>query len=159
MRECVKCEAVKSDDCFYPSDRKCKECRKAMVRANRLDKIDHYQEFDRKRSMEPHRVAARAAYASTDVGKAAVQRAKKHYIERNPRKRAAHNAVGNGLRDGSLWKSPCCMAPDCFNDDALHGHHPHYDYLLDVVWLCVPCHVAVHKQFNETIEGEYERCS
>ena len=36
-----------------------------------------------------------------------------------------------------------CKSPR--NGKALHGHHRDYNKPLDVIWLCQPCHTAVHK--------------
>ena len=105
---------------------KCRDCAKA---------------YDKKRAMLPHRVKARAEYQATESGKAAIARAKKKYISTNPIKRAAHIAVGNGLRDGKLYKSPCEI---CGNPVA-HAHHDDYSKPLDVRWLCTTHHTEWHK--------------
>ncbi|HUH49359.1 MAG TPA: hypothetical protein VLZ56_05825, partial [Mycoplana sp.] len=55
----------------------CKSCHRANVKANREANADYYREFDRARSMLPHRVAAREAYTQTPEGKAAANRAKR----------------------------------------------------------------------------------
>lgn len=149
MKTCIRCSADKPESDFYPSDKTCKECRKALVRANRADKIEYYKSYDKGRAMLPKRVEARAEYQATAAGASAVAKGKARYIERNPVKRAAHIAVGNALRDGSLWKSPCCMAPDCFSTTRLHAHHTVYARKLCVVWLCTPCHAALHREHDE----------
>lgn len=152
MSVCVRCSTSKDHSDFYQNDRTCKECRRALVRDNRARKIDYYRDYDRKRGGRPDRAEARNEYQQTDAGRLAAGKAKRRYIERNPLRRAAHIAVRNAVRDGRLWKAPCCMAPDCFNQGTLHGHHTHYDSKLSVVWLCVSCHAEVHKQFNEFVE-------
>lgn len=149
MKSCVRCAAGKSESDFYPSDKTCKECRKALVRANRADKIDYYKEYDKGRAILPKRVQMRERYQATVAGATALAKAKARYIERNPIKRAAHVAVGNALRSGSLWKSPCCMAPDCFSTTRLHAHHTVYSRKLCVVWLCNDCHVTLHNEHDE----------
>lgn len=151
MPECVKCFGMKDSSEFYKNDRTCKSCRKEMIRLNRAQKADYYREYDRARSNVPSRVQSRLDYQRTDAGRTAGNQAKRRYIERNPVRRAAQVALGNAVRRGLVWKSPCCMAPGCFNRGRLHGHHTHYDNPLSVVWLCVGCHVGVHKQFNELV--------
>ena len=63
------------------------------------------------------------------------------WIDRNPEKRRAHNAVSNALRDGILRKSPCevCGAAETT------AHHEDYSRPLDVRWLCTKCHAEIHK--------------
>ena len=45
-------------------------------------------------------------------------------------------------RSGLLAPEPC---RDCGNSKA-EMHHPNYYRPLDVVWLCVVCHKAVHRE-------------
>jgi hypothetical protein len=140
---CTKCGNAKPLDDFYTCDRTCKECRKAMVRANRASRAEHYREFDRARANRPDRVAMRKAYAATQQGKEARRRARVRWQADNARQRAANVAVGNALRKGRLFKSPCweCGALD------VEGHHPDYDAPLDVVWLCVTHHKQLHAEY------------
>lgn len=148
MAQCKRCDTDKDSSEFYPRDKTCKECRKAMVRANREKNVEHYREFDRQRANLPHRVHARQQYAGTEQGKARLNAGKRAYLERNPEKHAAHVTLLNAVRDRRVWKSPCCTAPGCFSDEGLHGHHTHYDNPLSVVWLCTPCHSELHREFN-----------
>lgn len=149
MKVCIECSKPKPEADFYPNRKSCKPCVAAKVRANYLKNRDKFVAYDLARSQLPHRVKARNEYAQTCKGRERSASAKRAYAERNPRKRAAHVAVGNALRDGQIWKSPCCMAPDCFCTDSLHGHHVNYDEQLNVVWLCGPCHVDLHRQHDE----------
>lgn len=151
MPICAKCSVDKDPAEFYARDRTCKECRKALVRQNRAQKANYYREYDKQRANQPDRVAARLAYSKTEAGREAHKKAKRRYIERNPLRRAAQVALCNAVRDGRVWRAPCCMAPGCFNQGRLHGHHTHYDNALSVVWLCIPCHAEVHKQFDEFV--------
>lgn len=146
MPTCKRCEEAKVSADFYANDRTCKECRKAMVRSNRNRRAEQYRAYDRARANRPDRVAARARYASTEAGKEAGNRAKRAYMVRNPRRRKAHAAFRNALRDGHVKAPPCCMAPDCLNTKDLEGHHTHYGDPLVVVWLCRRCHVQVHRE-------------
>lgn len=118
----------------------CKECTKARTKRNRLVNLEHYLEYDRRRAMLPHRVAMRAAYQATEVGKQAMRRAKARFIHSNPVKRAAHVACGNAIRDGKLFRQPCevCGAK-------AQAHHDDYSKPLDVRWLCSTHHAEWHK--------------
>lgn len=140
---CKQCQIDKDVTAFYASNKtRCKECIKVSVRANRLDKIDHYRAFDRARDSQPHRVAARTTYQRTDQGKQASDRARLAYKTRKPERRAAHVALGNAVRDGRVIPWPVCAVPDCCGKP--HGHHPDYGRPLDVVWLCDKHHKEAH---------------
>jgi hypothetical protein len=58
-------------------------------------------------------------------------------------KAAARYAVSNAVRDGRLVKGPC---QECGTWLVQAHHHKGYEreYWLDVVWLCVRHHKAVH---------------
>jgi len=170
---CKHCNTTKTDSDFYASNKnKCKECICASVRANRLEKIEHYRSFDRARASQPHRVAARAEYEQTPAGIAARQRARSKYAitdaareakraylksehgkaqraktmriqaERHPERHKARTAFGNAVRDGRVIAWPVCSVPECCGRP--QGHHPDYSRPLDVVWLCAKHHKEAH---------------
>lgn len=149
MGTCRKCNTEKVATDFYANDRTCKDCRKVIVRENRLANVEYYRAHDRSRANRPDRVAARDQYRQTEAGKMAVAKARRNYIEKSPEKRAAQAAVYNAIRDGKLHRSPCCMAPGCFSTHDIQAHHHDYQQPLDVNWLCGKCHYAVHKQHRE----------
>lgn len=146
MRDCRTCGQSKPLMDFYSQTngtlhRDCKDCWKAYVKANRLLRADQYAEFERGRAMLPHRVEMRATYQKTEAGKAALRRAHLRYIQNNPVKRFATNAVSNAIRDGRLSRQPCevCAAPKA------QAHHDDYSKPLDVRWLCSTHHAEWHK--------------
>lgn len=98
--------------------------------------------YDRARSLNPGRVAARKAYATTERGIEVQRGGGKRWIAANPTKRLAHSAVSNALRDGRLVRPPSCSA--CESTGRLHAHHDNYAKPLEVRWLCEPCHTAHH---------------
>ena len=112
---------------------KCKECNKADVRKNRLDNLEYYRSYDIKRSKKPKRIKA-------------IAKTSRNWAKRFPQKRMAINAVNNAVRDGRLNKPDSCDR--CSKQKRLHGHHDDYSKPLDVMWLCVPCHHARHKELN-----------
>ena len=108
-------------------------------------KGDEIREKDRKRNMAPHRVAARFEYQQSEHGKQVCNQIKKSWLDRNPRKRAAHILFRNRLRNNpSLGPFPCvrCGAK-------AHGHHENYDKPLEVVWLCPLHHKQRHKEMKK----------
>lgn len=61
--------------------------------------------------------------------------------EKHPEKMRARYAIKLAVKTGKLVRLPCV---NC-GDPKSHGHHPDYAKPLEVVWLCAPCHRAVHK--------------
>lgn len=98
------------------------------VRKHRLENADRVREYDRSRSANPERVAARRASYAREK-------------EMFPEKIAARYAVSNALRDGRTKKLPCAF---CGKDKGLEAHHHDYAKPLDVTWLCRPCHRRFH---------------
>ena len=140
---CKQCQMEKDATAFYASNKnRCKECIKASVRANRLDKIDYYRAFDRARSSQPHRVAARKEYQRTPAFAESHEAAVKRWEARHPERKKASTAVHNAIRDGKLIPWPVCAVPECCGKP--QGHHPDYSRPLDVVWLCDAHHKAAH---------------
>lgn len=129
-----------------------KPCSDFQLRAASKDGLsakcrDCAKEYDRKRAMLPHRVKAREQYQKTEAGREALARARKKFIECNPKKRAAQIAVGNALRDGKINSSPCEV---CGNPKA-QAHHDDYNKPLEVRWLCTTHHSQWHKE-NKPID-------
>jgi hypothetical protein len=63
---------------------------------------------------------------------------KQKWLEENPEKRKAENAVSNALRDGKLKRPRLCEG--CGRRRKLQAHHPDYSKPLEVQWLCYKCH-------------------
>lgn len=117
----------------------CKECWKSRVRKNRAARIEHYRDYDKRRTRRPDRIAARAEYERTNPEP--VRRAKAAWSERNRQKRQAQIAVSNAVRDGRLTKEPCVV---CGSEEQIHGHHEDYSRPLDVIWLFPRHHSEYH---------------
>lgn len=154
MKTCTKCGKEKPFSEFYKHpagafgcDSKCKDCAKAQAKAFREANPEHYKAYDRARASRPDRVAARAAYLKTEAGRAATNRARQAYKERNPKRRAAQVALGNAVRDGHVTPWPACAVPECSAKP--EAHHPNYDRPLDVVWLCPAHHKQAHALVGE----------
>lgn len=152
MKTCIRCGLLKELGEFYKHPQmadghlnKCKQCCLGYAKQERVERGDVLRERDRKRNMAPHRVAARFEYSQTQRGKNTIQRIKKAWADRNPRKRAAQILFRNRQRyDKSLAPQPCvkCGA-------RAHGHHENYDKPLEVVWLCPQHHKDRHKEMKK----------
>ena len=142
-RQCCECGEVKALSEYYASYRsRCKDCVKAQAKRNRLQKLDHYQAYDRQRGNLPHRVEARLAYQKTEAGKSASYKASVRWKRLNPVKRAAHVAVYDAVRFGKLKRQACEV---CGATKSVCAHHDDYSKPLDVRWLCRQCHADWHK--------------
>lgn len=148
MPHCARCSTEKAADAFYADDRTCKDCRKAMVRANRAAKIDYYRAYDRNRANQPDRVAARAAHQKTDAFKATRAEVTARYRHNHPGRNAANAAVFKALRSGTLLPLPCQVC-----GDKAEAHHPDYSNFLGVVWLCVDHHAQLHAEHREYLRN------
>lgn len=55
----------------------------------------------------------------------------------------AHNAIHMELRKGNLIKQEICAY--CDKRGPTHAHHPDYNKPYEIVWVCVPCHIIMHR--------------
>lgn len=170
-KPCISCTLVKPLSDYYAHSRmgdghlnKCKECCKRDNSKNREEKAEYYQEYERNRGSEPHRVAARKAYSLTDHGKAVIRELKVRYAKRpevrakviikqresrivNAKKHYAREQVAYAIKTGRMFRPELCE--DCgLPHPNIQAHHQNYNYPLDIEWLCKPCHVGWH-MFNE----------
>lgn len=138
---CKSCLIHKEASAFYASSKaKCKECVKAAVRSNRLENLEHYRSYDRNRSAQPERVAARKVYSQTQEGRLAHARANEKWQVANALRRRANNVVANAIKTGKLTPEPCFIC-----GEKAHAHHPDYSRPLSVTWLCPEHHKAAHR--------------
>jgi len=150
MKICRECGNEKELGSFYKHSamadghlNKCIDCVKKRVSKHRDENLEKIREYEKSRSMLPHRIQARNEYAKTEKGKIAITRALKNYHERYPLKRASHVITGNAIRDGRLIKPKNCS--ECTSVEKIEGHHDDYTNPLNVRWLCNKCHRKWHK--------------
>ena len=74
------------------------------------------------------------------------------YQERNPIKVKARLAVSKAVKEGTLDKPSLCE--QCDSEASLDGHHDDYSKVLDVRWLCKPCHADWHSSNGAGINGD-----
>ena len=152
MKQCKKCNTEKNENDFYNKDNTCKDCRKKLVKENRLKNIEYYLEYDKARANRPDRVEARKKYAKTQEGLLAGNRAKENWNKNNLTKRSAHWIVNNAVRNGRIIKPNSCET--CGKESTrIDGHHDDYAYPLSVRWLCPTCHSRWHKKNGNALNG------
>jgi hypothetical protein len=66
-----------------------------------------------------------------------------YYQETGALAKAARRAVDTAIQSGRLIRPETCSA--CGSHAPIEAHHPDYSKPLEVVWLCNPCHVEVHR--------------
>lgn len=139
IKTCFKCNVPKPIEDFYEhrgmSDGrlgKCIECCKKEANKRRSEKLKEIQEYDRRRSSLPHRIALRVKYF------------KDHQFGKE---RRARQAVANAVRDRRLVKTPCVVC----GAEKVESHHEDYDKPLEVIWLCKKHHVEADRIRRENV--------
>lgn len=147
MKVCFRCLQAKPLDDFYKHAamtdghlNKCKGCTKDDSRRHRLENLARVREYDRARSSNPERVAARKAYSQSTEGRLAHARANEKWQVANAIRRRASNLVAKAIRAGKLIPEPCFVC-----GEKAHAHHPDYSRPLSVTWLCPEHHKAAHR--------------
>jgi len=138
MKKCSRCGIVKDESEFH--------IRKASKDGLTASCKVCLSEYDKLRANNPNRVAARLAYSKTEAGIASGNKAKKKWIASNPNKRKAQQMVNNAIRDGKLFKEPCCV---CGATKNIHAHHDDYLKPLNIRWMCARCHHRWHSLHGE----------
>lgn len=145
LKRCFKCGLTKPLTEFYKHAQmadghlnKCKDCTRSDAAKNRWDNIDRLREYDRARGKEPHRIKNTVKQTKAWRGK-------------DKRRNKAHETVARALKKGTLQKQDCCR---CQSPKTI-AHHEDYDFPLDVVWLCQPCHKQRHKEIDQERANSY----
>lgn len=153
MKTCIMCNADKAITEFYPADKKCKVCRRSLIRAAMSRKAEYYKEYDRKRY---HENDARKAYQQAQAKQWRLDNPQRYaevrrgWIANHPQKRAAQNILNNAVKAGVVVKQPCVL---CGKENA-DGHHDDYDKPLEVVWLCRKHHADRHRELREAARAD-----
>lgn len=148
-KNCKSCEQTKLISEYYKHQQMadghlnyCKDCVKSRVHKHRAENIDYIRQYDKERSMWPHRARARAEYMQTPNGKEAHLRASSKWIAAHPGRKNAIDRLNTAVIRGKIQKLPCWV---CESTD-VHGHHPDYSQPLNVVWLCPKHHKQLHRE-------------
>lgn len=89
-------------------------------------------------------------YYATPEGKASRKRAENNHRERHPERVKARNMLRNAVYCGKIVKPDSCSVCGILGV-IIHGHHANYSKPLEVQWVCVPCHIDIHKK---EVDGE-----
>ena len=140
MKKCFKCNKDKDISEFYRHGQmadghlgKCIECARKDALQYRYRNIDKVREYDRQRGRLPHRIK-----------KNVVRNRKRRKLY--PAKYLAQQMVQEAIRTKRMTRPTQCK--QCGKVTKLHGHHEDYYKPLNVIWLCVFCHFARHKELQ-----------
>lgn len=151
---CLTCKQSKPFNEFYIEKKTvlgifkhCKECCKIRMRENRQKKLNEYQRYDRERSILPHRRKDSAERRVKYVKSGLANEWGNAWKKRNPEKVAAEQALSYAIKTRKIRKGTVCKR--CNTLKRIQAHHEDYSKPLEVIWLCVRCHGARHREINE----------
>ena len=132
-KKCFKCGVEKPIEEFYKHPQmadghlgKCKACTKNDVSTNYRENVEHYVQYEQKRSKTQKRKLSALDY----------QRKRR---QNHPDKYKARLAISNAIRDGKLKPQLCEIC-----GETAEAHHDDYSKPFDVRWLCFKHHLEVH---------------
>lgn len=151
MKKCSRCKDFKDESKFDKRKRnkddlcyECKTCKKTYRNPHKKEKksYDKIRYKNNKREI----LAKIKIYRQTPKGKKATKKVGKKWRKNNPEKKKAHYILNYAVEIGKIIKPETCSK--CGRTDCkIESHHISYakGRELDVIWLCVPCHVKLHK--------------
>jgi hypothetical protein len=147
-KRCTKCKKLKSLDEFYFSgsssdglDYACKSCKRAY------EQTEKGRASRRKYKQSEKGQAGRKKWEQSEVGKVSHRAGSAKYHKRYPDRRKARQVAGSAIKSGRLTKPNNCS--NCNESTKIEAHHPDYSKPLEVVWLCVTCHIEEHRNFPQ----------
>lgn len=90
-----------------------------------------------------------AEYRKSERGKEVMNRSIKKWVKKNPKKYLAHIAINHAIKLGVVTPVPC----EICGNTVVTGHHPNYDLVFDVRWLCYQHHADVHKELRDSVNS------
>lgn len=155
---CKVCEKVRRRKQYVENPEKYIACSRAWQEANK----ERWNEYRHRYERSPEGRARRKRYQESEYGKKTMRAYQKSdtrravakaWRQRNREKAQAIWHVWKAVKDGRLIRPSICERCGQESINKLHGHH-HKGYApehrLDVIWLCIPCHEAVHHDLDTT---------
>lgn len=150
MKICLKCGEEKPLSEYFKRKKskdgyetRCKECRLKRHHEYVIENKETIKEKDRQRDKLPHRKKAKSIRLKTHI--------KKNPLKFKVRRRARYAASA-----GILIKPDVCEICN-ENDHQVEGHHSDYSKPLDVIWVCRPCHMRLHRDLNNKLKEGGEK--
>lgn len=141
-KQCFRCHRTLPLSDFYKHKMmgdghlgKCKSCTREDVRLSRLANLEKTRAYDRDRNRNnPER-------KRKDREKQRNKRAKEGVVYTS-----AHNIFSRAIKTGKIVRPDHCSR--CLIQCQPQGHHDDYNFPLDVMWLCPPCHAQRHLELG-----------
>lgn len=158
LKVCTKCGEAKPLTDFYKVhtglragkyQARCKSCHNAQQAQLRANNPEKFKMKDRLYH-ESHREEARERtreWVSRNRDKR--RQFSKRYTDIHAERRIAHGAVNDAVRRGKFPPAWAMVCEHCQEAQAAHWHHHKgysKEFALDVVAVCVECHVSAHKK-------------
>lgn len=167
---CPSCNETKNTTCFSKNksrkdglDWRCKQCVNQYLREryknNKTEiseKLKQYKQSDLGKKttrlwIEENKQKIKQSqrkYNQTEKGKVVRDRHIRKHHEMYPEKNKAHIIVNNAIANGKIKPVGSYICSRCKERQAEHYHHPDYNKPLDVIPVCTPCHIAIHRESN-----------
>lgn len=165
MKYCSGCKQEKSLSEFYKNrgtgdglSNWCKVCNAEYGQSHKEEIAEYQRDYHQshkegiaeyRRGYQQIHKTKIAVQRRTPAGREAQRRADKRAKEKYPEKIKAHRAVSNAIRDGRLIRPDTCE--DCGEKKFVEGHHPDYEKMLEVDWLCKICHRSLHRELVKIV--------
>jgi len=157
MKKCFKCGEEKELSEFYKHPQtkdgrlnKCKECSKKEVKKNRIDNVEHYKDYEKKRYEKSGARYKNKNYQEEYRKTERSRESKRSWAKRNKHKRRAQGKLSKELNKNTIIRPVVCSICGCDKKN-IEGHHHDYNKPLDVVWCCIECHGDIHANRVEKI--------
>lgn len=157
-KQCSRCKEIKQASEYYKDKNRkdglycwCKTCKRDCCQSP-AGKASQKKSNTRRYQANREKVRKyNAEYDRTPKGRASQRkRAAKHRLK-NPNQNKAGNKVKIAVRGGILPSVKTMKCRECPNQAKEYHHYLGYDevHWLDVIPLCIPCHIATHQE-NQT---------
>lgn len=137
LKRCSSCKKWKSL-CYFHRNKSRKDglCKHCKVCRKEIDRQSYIRNRDRK-------LQTIKQYGQTEKGKEVHIKSSKKYRQSNVEKCKAHHKLGKAIFKDKIQRPDKCSK--CNKKCKPDGHHPDYNNLLKVVWLCRQCHKDLHR--------------
>lgn len=148
MKVCNGCGKNKpvSEYHKYPSRKgvrsRCKECfnaASARYHHEHPEKRPASSTEYRHRKLEKYRATERLRYSKNSAKEA---ERKQRLWREHPEMNRAHCAVRDAIKKGEMVRPDRCS--ECGRQVEIEAHHEDYGKPLEVIWLCLDCHMKLH---------------
>ncbi len=149
IKICPRCSTEKSMDDFSPQSSSCKTCRAELARIryakNPSAKIAKVLTYQRKPGWHhsPNHHSPNSEW--------------RRKYQRERYKINAKCRLQSRVRSRVRWAKlarrliPAVFCSNCHSKTKIQAHHCNYDKPLEVIWLCRPCHAAIHRKINVAV--------